>query len=68
MPYEWAIVFAFLVGLTVGFLLMRGYVFNAQGRPVARQVAVYVLVNLFALLQTLLVSIALERWLLPPSA
>jgi putative flippase GtrA len=63
--YEWAVVLAFLVGLTVGFLLMRSYVFNASGKPPVRQVAIYVIVNLFALLQTLLVSIALDRWLLP---
>jgi putative flippase GtrA len=63
--YEWAIVLAFLVGLTVGFLLMRGYVFNASGKPFGRQAAIFLAVNLFALLQTLLVSVALDRWVLP---
>ena len=63
--YEWAIVLAFLVGLTVGFLLMRGYVFNASGKSFWRQAALFLAVNLFALLQTLLVSVALDRWVLP---
>jgi putative flippase GtrA len=63
--YEWAIVLAFLVGLTAGFWLMRGYVFNARDKPLGRQVIIYLAVNLLALLQTLLVSVALDRWLLP---
>jgi putative flippase GtrA len=63
--YEWAIVLAFFVGLTVGFLLMRSYVFNAGGKPLGRQAVFFLAVNLFALLQTLLVSVALDRWLLP---
>jgi putative flippase GtrA len=63
--YEWAIVLAFMVGLTVGFLLMRGYVFNARDKPLGRQVAIYAAVNFLALLQTLLVSIELARWAMP---
>jgi putative flippase GtrA len=63
--YEWAIVLAFFVGLAVGFLLMRGYVFNAADKPFGRQAIIFSAVNLLALLQTLLVSLALDRWLLP---
>lgn len=63
--YEWAVVLAFLVGLTVGFLLMRAYVFGAHDKPLGPQVVKYVAVNLFALLQTLLISVALARWALP---
>jgi putative flippase GtrA len=58
-------VLAFLVGLTVGFVLMRGFVFNAYGKPFTSQVAIFLVVNLFALLQTFLVSVALDRWVLP---
>jgi putative flippase GtrA len=65
LRYEWAIVLAYIVGMTVAFLLMRRYVFNASGRPAARQIAIFAAVNLLALLQTLLVSIALVRWVLP---
>jgi putative flippase GtrA len=65
LRYEWAIVFAYMVGMAVAFLLMRSYVFKAAAKPAARQAAVFVAVNLFALLQTLLVSIALARWVLP---
>ena len=53
------------VGLTVGFLLMRGYVFNAADKPFGRQAIIFLAVNLLALLQTLLVSLALDHWVLP---
>ncbi len=65
MTYEWAISVAFLVGLAVGFALMRGYVFNAQGKALWPQVAKYCAVNFVALLQTLIVSVVLARWILP---
>lgn len=63
--YEIAVVFAFLVGLTTGFLLMRGWVFLGHRSGVARQASMYFLVNLFALAQTLIISVALARWALP---
>ena len=63
--YEWAVVLAYLVGMITAFLLMRGYVFNARGRPAGRQVVIFAAVNLAALLQTLLVSTTLVRWVLP---
>lgn len=65
LSYESAIVLAFLVGLSIGFLLMRTYVFNAQGKALGPQVAKFVAVNLFALIQTLLVSVVLARWVFP---
>jgi putative flippase GtrA len=65
VPYEPAIVLAFFVGLSVGFLLMRGFVFDARHGELVPQVIKYVAINFLALLQTLVVSIALARWLLP---
>ena len=63
--YEIAVVLAFLVGLTTGFILMRVWVFESTAKPMGRQATVYVLVNALALVQTLIISIALARWLLP---
>jgi putative flippase GtrA len=63
--YEVAIVFAFLIGLSVGFVLMRGFVFDAGQGALAPQAAKYVAINFLALLQTLFVSVALARWVLP---
>lgn len=63
--FEVAVVLAFLVGLITGFVLMRLFVFNGAGKPIAPQLGKYVLVNFFALLQTLAISVVFARWLLP---
>ena len=65
VPFEIAVVLAFFVGLLSGFVLMRFFVFDGRGKPIAPQASKYVLVNLFALLQTLLISLLLARWALP---
>ena len=65
MPFEAAVVAAFLVGLLTGFVLMRAFVFDAGGRPVLGQAGRYLVVNAAALAQTLVVSVVLARWALP---
>lgn len=62
--FEVAVVLAFFVGLLSGFVLMRVFVFDGVNKPVAPQMGKYVAVNMFALLQTLLISLFLARWLL----
>jgi putative flippase GtrA len=63
--FEVAVVLAFLVGLLSGFMMMRVFVFSGAGKPIVPQVGKYVAVNLFALAQTLVISLLLARWLLP---
>ena len=65
MPFEAAVVCAFIVGLVTGFLLMRAFVFAGGGRPIAPQAGRYLVVNAAALAQTLIVSVALAHWALP---
>lgn len=63
--YGLAVVLAYLVGMLVAFLLMRGHVFDARSGPLAPQVTKFVVVNMLAVLQTLVISLLLARWLLP---
>lgn len=63
--YPVAIVLAYLVGMAVAFALMRQYVFDGRGKAMGPQVARFVGVNVLAVLQTLVVSLALARWALP---
>jgi putative flippase GtrA len=65
LPYAAAIVLAYLLGMTVAFLLMREFVFRGATRNVAQQVASFAGVNALAVLQTLCVSVLLARWALP---
>ncbi|MES2817908.1 MAG: GtrA family protein [Pseudomonadota bacterium] len=64
-PFEVAVVLAFLVGLLSGFTLMRLFVFDGGGKALTPQMGKYLAVNLFALVQTLAVSVLCARWLLP---
>lgn len=63
--YSVAVVFAYLVGMLVAFLLMRKHVFNASKGPLQPQVTKFAAVNLFAILQTLVISLLLALWALP---
>ena len=56
---------AFCVGLTTGFALNKTYVFWGSSQHVATEIFFYVLVNLFALLQTWLLSLYLAEALQP---
>lgn len=64
-PFEVAVVLAFIVGLLSGFILMRFFVFDGGGKPITPQASKYIAINLFALLQTLSISLVCARWILP---
>lgn len=64
-PYPAAIVFAYLVGMVTAFVLMRQHVFDGRGKPIGPQAFRFTIVNVLALLQTLIISLLLARWLLP---
>jgi putative flippase GtrA len=66
LAYAWAIVCAYIVGMIVAFVLMRTLVFDARDGRLGPQMAKFTAVNLFAVLQTLVISIALVRWVFGP--
>lgn len=65
MPYEIAIVVAYLVGMTVAYLLNRQFVFASSGRGVASEYTRFALVNLAAIAQVWIVSVGLARFVFP---
>lgn len=65
MPFEYAIVCAFGVGLLSGFLLNKLVVFGPTDNALPSQISAYIGVNLFALLQTWLVTVLLAALLVP---
>ncbi|SRR5258708_28975887 len=65
LPYPWAITCAYFLGLTSGFIFMRQFVFAGRGKAIVPQAVKFVIVNGLAVLQTLVVSLLLARWLLP---
>jgi putative flippase GtrA len=63
--FEMAVLMAFCVGLSVGFILNKTYVFWGSSQHVAAEIFYYILVNLFALVQTWLLSLYLAQMLVP---
>jgi len=63
--YEVSIILAYLLGMLVAFVLMRGRVFGKDGEPLGPQVLKFCLVNVLAVLQTLGVSMVLTYWMFP---
>ncbi len=63
--YVPAIVLAYLLGMATAFLLNRLFVFNEAKNAIHHQALWFAAVNLAAVVQTLAVSLALAKWLLP---
>jgi len=65
MPYEVAIVVAYLCGMTTAYLLNKHFVFASSGRGVASEYTRFALVNLAAVAQVWIVSVGLARMVFP---
>ena len=65
MPYEIAIVVAYLIGMTTAYLLNKYFVFAASGRGAASEYLRFTLVNLAAVAQVWIVSVGLARLAFP---
>jgi putative flippase GtrA len=56
---------AYLIGMATAFVLARLFVFRQSSQSLHRSAGFFVLINVFAIFQTWLVSIILARHLLP---
>lgn len=65
MPYEAAVLVAYLVGMTTAFFLARLFVFEASGRSLHVEYGRFALVNVAALMQVLVVSVGLAKLVFP---
>jgi len=65
MPYATAIVLAYVVGMIVAFALNRLFVFRETVNPLHHQAFWFIIVNLAAVLQTLVVSLLLADLVFP---
>ena len=65
MPYGLAVLVAGAIGMTIGFVIYRHYVFPGSGRAPTRQVRDFIAVNLCALVAVTAVAILLKDGLFP---
>jgi len=65
MPFEIAVLLAYLIGMSAGFTLYRTYVFPGSDRPIIEQTLTFLGVNLVGAVVVLLVANALLALLAP---
>jgi energy-coupling factor transport system substrate-specific component len=65
VPFGWAIVLAYCVGLAVGYVLNKIYVFPYSDRPVNVEIFLFIVVNLAAFPLVWVVAYVLGEWVLP---
>ena len=65
IPYVPAIVIAYGIGMITAFVLFRALVFGKAGHGVRREILMFVIVNILAVIQVVLVSVVLAWYVLP---
>lgn len=65
MRYVPAIILAYCLGMITAFILNKVLVFQKAQNDLSHQMTWFLIVNLAAVLQTIMISLVLSRWLLP---
>ena len=67
VSYEFAVALAYLVGMTVAFMLMRRFVFGGAGgaQAAGAQAVRFIMVNVGSLAQVWIISVGLARGVFP---
>lgn len=63
--FSTAVVLAYITGMITAFVLSKVFVFSESQQSVHKSIMFFILVNLIAILQTLLISMALAYYVLP---
>lgn len=65
MPFEVAVVVAYLAGMITAYTLSKLFVFSRSGRSVSDEFLRFAIVNVVALAQVWVVSVGLARYVFP---
>lgn len=65
MSFQVAVVVAYLIAMVTAYALSRRFVFETSGRSVGEELTKFALVNLVAIVQVWLITMALNYYLLP---
>lgn len=65
VDFSTAVVLAYITGMIVAFLLAKAFVFKESTQSTNKSVMYFIIVNIFAVLQTWLISMGLALYLLP---
>lgn len=65
MSFRWAVVIAYLIGMTAAWILARLMVFEPSGRHWSSEFTRFGLVNIVAAIQVWITSVGLAEWVFP---
>jgi len=65
VDFSTAVILAYITGMIVAFLLAKAFVFKESTQSTNKSVMYFIIVNMFAVLQTWLISMGLALYLLP---
>ena len=63
VSFRWAVLLAYLVGMTTAFILSKRYVFEKSSQTVSKQFYYFSLVNVFAAVQVWVISVGLAEYI-----
>lgn len=63
--YPVAIIWAYITGMVVAFILFRTFVFESSNHSVQKQIIYFTVVNILAIAQTLIISLLMINIVLP---
>ncbi|CAB3666394.1 membrane protein [Achromobacter piechaudii] len=65
MDFSSAVILAYITGMVVAFLLAKAFVFRESTQSTKKSILFFIAVNVFAVLQTWLISMGLAVYVLP---
>jgi putative flippase GtrA len=65
ISFEFAVVVAYLIGMSSAYALARLFVFRMSGRSVVTELRRFAIVNVFALMMVWIISVSLAFYLFP---
>ncbi len=65
MPFDWAVVIAYAIGMVIAFILFQRLIFQNPGTPLFRRTSRFIQVNLLGMFLTWLLSTLLAHQILP---
>ncbi len=65
LGFKWAVFVAYLIGMITAYVMTRFFVFEPSGKHPVNEMTWFVVVNLVALLQVWLISVALAEYFFP---
>lgn len=65
IPFTYSVLLAYIIGMITAFLLQKTFTFLTGEKGLSRQFSYFIIINLFGMAQTFIISLALAEYLFP---